>query len=363
MNATSGGIAALPDADCESALQDGVRDALARRQPLRIVGGGSKGFLARSAEGEALCVADHRGILAYEPTELVVTARGGTPLAELEEVLAEGGQMLAFEPPHFGLSATIGGAIACGLSGPRRPFSGSARDFVLGVKLLNGRAETLRFGGTVMKNVAGFDVSRLMVGAYGTLGVLLEVSLKVLPRPRCELSLSFEMNPSSALQAMQSWASGSWPISGLAYDGRLRVRLSGDEVAVQAARRRLGGEPADCEADYWRALREQDLPFFAGAADLWRLSVPPAGRLAPLPGEWLYDWGGAQRWLRTSAPDAEVFAAAASCGGHAMLFRTPMASAARFQPLEPRLMDLHRSLKAAFDPDGLFNPGRMYEGL
>lgn len=346
----------------EAALQERVRRAVAGRVPLRIVAGGTKDFLGRTPSGERFDMAGHRGIVSYEPTELVVTVRAGTRLEELEAALAEREQMLAFEPPHFGVAATVGGTVACGLSGPRRPFAGSARDFVLGVKLINGRAEVLRFGGTVIKNVAGFDVSRLMAGSFGTLGVLLEVALKVLPRPRREATLSFDLGPDAALERMLSWAAGPWPISALAYDGRLRVRLSGDEAAVRAARHHLGGEPAASADAYWRELREQRLDFFDGAGELWRFSVAPASPVPAIPGDWLYDWGGGQRWLRTAAPQDAVFAAAAGLGGHATLFRTRRGGE-RFQPLSPGLHALNRTIKQAFDPHRVFNRGRMYEDL
>ena len=354
---------AAASADREFELRERVRRAFAEKTPLCIVGANTKGFLGRAARGERFSVAGHRGISAYEPTELVVTARAGTPLEQIESELAAQGQMLAFEPPHFGVGATLGGTIACGLSGPRRPFAGSARDFVLGVKLLNGQGEILRFGGTVMKNVAGFDVSRLMVGAFGTLGVLLEVSLKVLPLPRHEETLCFDWAPDEALVAMQRWGSRPWPITALAYDERLRVRLSGDESAVRAARKQLGGEVAADPHEYWRELREHRLGFFRDVGDLWRLSVGFAARPARIDGCWLYDWGGAQRWLRTSVPPAEVFATAAACGGHATRFRSRQVSADGFQPLSAGLLKAHRALKKAFDPEGLLNSGRMYDGV
>jgi glycolate oxidase FAD binding subunit len=221
----------------------------------------------------------------------------------------------------------------------------------------------LRFGGEVMKNVAGFDVSRLMVGALGTLGVLLDVSLKVLPRPRCEETLRFECSPAAALEKMVAWSALPLPISALVYDGRLRVRLSGSDAAVQATRLKLGGESTAGPDDYWTELREHRLPFFGGAGDLWRLSLPPDAPVLLIAGEWLHDWGAAQRWLRAAVAPAEVFSAAAQAGGHATLFRTQRSAAERFQPLSPRVLVLHQELKRAFDPHRLFNIGRMYEGL
>jgi len=351
------------DMDLTESLREQVKAAIADRRALCIVGGGSKGFYGRPCRGERLEVGGHRGIVDYQPSELVVTVRCGTPVAELERVLAAEGQMLGFEPPRFG-SATVGGAVAAGLSGPRRPFAGAVRDFVLGVKLLSGRGEVLSFGGQVMKNVAGFDLSRVLAGSLGTLGVILEVSLKVLPRPEVELTLRQERAPETALTAMAELAGRNLPLSALAYEEPfLYLRLSGTEAAVAAAAAELGGERLADDA-YWQALREQTLPFFTeGEADLWRLALAPASPGPDLPGAWLLDWGGAQRWLRTSVPAGDVFAAAARVRGHATLFRSRGPRDRVFQPLPPQLARLHRALKRAFDPHGLFNPGRLYEDL
>jgi glycolate oxidase FAD binding subunit len=308
--------------------------------------------------------AAYRGIVAYEPTELVVSARAGTPLVELTATLAEKEQWLAFEPPHFAPTATVGGMLASGLSGPRRQAVGAVRDFVLGVKLLNGLGEVLSFGGQVMKNVAGYDVSRLLAGSLGTLGVVLEVSLKVLPLPMAEKSLRFVIDEATALQKLNQWGGRPLPISASAWhDGILTLRLSGAAAAVTAAERLLAGEWVDAaEAEvYWQSLREQTHAFFAGDAPLWRLSLPS---VAPPQGfgATLIEWGGAQRWLR--AGDARALrAAAAKAGGHATLFRGDEALKAAvgvFQPLPAPLAQIHRHLKHAFDPQGVFNPGRMY---
>ncbi|CAL1241372.1 glycolate oxidase subunit GlcE [Candidatus Methylocalor cossyra] len=354
------------DSDHSEQLRQAVLDAGACGRPLRIVGGGSKAFYGRPVVGEPLEVAPHRGILSYQPSELVLTARAGTPLAEIEAVLAEHGQMLPFEPPHFGPGATLGGAVATGLSGPRRAFAGSVRDCVLGCRLLNGKGEILAFGGQVMKNVAGFDLARLMVGAQGTLGVLLEISLKVLPRPEWERTLVFPMATPAALATMVRWCREPWPVSGLAYDESwIHLRLSGTEPAVEATRRQLGGELAADGPGFWQGLKEQRSRFFqlpSLGARLWRLSLPPATPpLVELPGHWFYDWGGALRWLRSDAPGELVFEAARRVGGHATLFRGPCPDGRVFQPLPPALEALHRRLKRAFDPKGLFNPGRLYE--
>lgn len=347
--------------DISQDLRQALLAASARGAALSIEGGGTKAFYGRTPAGASLPVARHCGIVDYEPSELVITARGGTSLNEIETVLEGQGQMLAFDPPHFGEAATLGGAVAAGLSGPRRPFAGAVRDFVLGCKLLDGKGETLNFGGRVMKNVAGYDVSRLMAGAMGTLGVLLEVSLKVLPRPAEEATVCFEMMPQDALQAMNRWAGRPLPLSALCFaGGRVHARLSGAARAVAAARAALGGEILAGGERFWADLREQRLPFFRTGRPLWRLSLAPASPELDLPGEWLYDWGGAQRWLVSEAPPERVFAAARERGGHATLFRGGNREGDLFQPLSPKLMALQRNLKLAFDPAGLFNPQRIY---
>ncbi|MBL1264592.1 glycolate oxidase subunit GlcE [Candidatus Methylomicrobium oryzae] len=342
-------------------LQQAVAQALAHNTPLNIRGGGSKAFYGRAASGEPLCLREHCGIVNYHPSELVVTARTGTLLTELERILAEESQMLAFEPPHFGETATLGGTIACGFSGPRRPFAGSARDSVLGCRIINGKAEVLSFGGEVIKNVAGFDVSRLMAGAMGTLGVLLEVSLKVLPQPEAERTCRFELPVFGALDRMARLASEPLPVSGLSYDGcALHVRLSGAEKAVRVAAARIGGDQTEDDGGYWRALNEQRLDFFRAETNVWRLSLPPASQPLALSGDWFYDWAGGLRWLKTDEPAEAVFTAAERARGHAVLFKGRNRGADVFQPLTGKLKELNRNIKQAFDPGGLFNPQRMY---
>jgi len=344
-------------------LRERIREAADRGAALCLRGGGSKDFYGGAPRGEVLDTRAHAGIVDYEPTELVVTARCGTPLAELESALAAEGQMLAFEPPHFGGGATLGGCVAAGLSGPRRAAAGAVRDFVLGARLLDGRARELSFGGRVMKNVAGYDVSRLLAGSLGTLGLILEVSLKVLPRPAAERTLRFELPQDKALEVLNRWAGAPLPVSASAWrDGELCVRLSGAARAVQAAAQKLGGdalEAAPAER-FWSGIREQTDPWFAGDAPLWRLSVPSAAGPLELAGEPLIEWGGALRWLRSGADAASLRAAAARVGGHATLFRGGDKAAGVFAPLAPALLRLHRELKAAFDPAAVFNPGRLH---
>jgi glycolate oxidase FAD binding subunit len=340
-----------------------VSEACAHGEPLRIQGGGSKAFYAGSGGGRGLSTLAHTGIVHYEPTELVLTARSGTPLAAIEAALAQSGQMLGFDPPHFGAGATWGGTVACGLSGPRRPWGGSVRDAVLGCRIVNGRGEVLRFGGQVMKNVAGFDVSRLMAGALGTLGLLLEISVKVLPRPERETTLCFECSLAEGRERMIRWGGSGLPITGMAWDGRLYLRLAGPEQAVSAAARRAGGDRAADADTFWNGLREQTHHFFSGEDNLWRLSLPPAADIGVLSGQWLIDWGGAQRWLRTDAGPDQVSAAAQAAGGHARLFRSTNPQAIRRAPLAPALAGLHQRVKVAFDPAGILNRGLLPEAL
>jgi glycolate oxidase FAD binding subunit len=349
----------------QQSLQEQVIIAASDRKLLNITAGNSKGFLGRTPRGEPLEVSGHRGILSYEPKELVITARAGTPLQEIEEALAAQGQMLPFEPPYFGDSATLGGTIAAGLSGPRRPYAGSARDFVLGARVLNGKGEILRFGGEVMKNVAGYDVSRLMTGAMGTLGVLLDISLKVLPMPASEVTLVSSSDTPDAIKRFNELAGKPLPISAAACDGeRSYIRLSGAATAVDAARKSLGGDLLDDNAAFWQQrIREQGHAFFKGDAPLWRLSVPPGAPGISFQRKCLVDWGGALRWVRSDDEPADIFRSIAEIGGHATLFRGGDREGQLYQPLPAPLMTIHQRLKLAFDPQGLFNPGRLYPEL
>ncbi len=351
------------DRDIGEALCAQVIEAAQQRKPLRPRGGDTKDFYGEAINAETLDLAPHRGIVQYQPTELVITARAGTPLRLIEAALIEHRQMLPFEPPHFGEHATLGGAIACGLSGPRRPWQGGARDLVLGTRMINGRGEHLRFGGEVMKNVAGYDVSRLLTGSLGTLGAITEVSLKVLPAPEQELTLVQQAEPMTALQRFRNWRAQPLPLSGLAcLDDRLYIRLSGTEAGVASARERLGGELLD--APFWDDLREQRLAFFQADPEvpLWRISVPPATPLLEDVGETLVDWAGALRWVRSDAPGQTVRELAERHGGHATCFRGDCA-AGRFHPLPETQLTLHRRIKQALDPHGIFSPGRMYRSL
>lgn len=350
----------MREQDLSDDLRQQVRQAATTGTALRIVGNDSKAFYGGDCQATTrLHLAGHRGIIDYEPSELVVTARSGTTLNNITSLLAQHRQMLAFEPPGFGEHATLGGTLACGFSGPRRPFVGSARDFMLGCKIINGDGEVLNFGGRVMKNVAGFDVSRLMVGALGSLGVLLEVSLRVLSIPESELTLAYTLSAGEALTKMNALSARPWPLSALAYDGeRLRVRLSGAQASVQAAARQLGGDIDVQGESFWQDLREQRLAYFQQPGNLWRISVAPASAPLALSGDWFLDWGGALRWLKTEESAEAIHAAAAKGGGYAVCFRGD--NKTDWIRLDPALMALQQKIRVAFDPLKLFNPGRLH---
>ena len=367
-------------------IADRVRAAVADQTPLRIRGGGTKDFHGLALQGEVIDTRGFSGILSYEPSELVVTVRAGTPLAELEAVLAAQGQCLPFEPPHFAQgdhsAATVGGMVAAGLSGPSRASVGAVRDYMLGVTLLNGRAELLTFGGQVMKNVAGYDVSRLMVGAWGTLGLLTEVSLKVLPIAPAEATLRFECNQADALRKLHAWGGQPLPLNASCWVqggggiGTLTVRLRGAVAAVEAACKSMGGTRLDntAVAPDWAACREQTLPWFSDRANqpghaLWRLSVPATSPVLALPGgmQPLVEWHGALRWVQAPESAAETLhTAAQAAGGSASVFIAASAGGSSasggFDHKSVAMDKIHARLKQSFDPAGIFNPGRMARG-
>jgi glycolate oxidase FAD binding subunit len=366
---------------------DRIRAAVAHRQPLRICGGGSKLFYTQHMQGEVLGTSALSGITSYEPSELVVTVGAGTPLAELEAVLAEQGQCLPFEPPHYGWSgaaaaATVGGMVASGLAGPARASVGGVRDYVLGLEMINGQAQHLTFGGQVMKNVAGYDVSRMMVGSLGTLGLLTTVSLKVLPIAPAEATLVFEVGQSEALEQLHCWGGEPLPLNASCWvrdasdsvvgaRDLLFVRLRGAVAAVEAACSRmlrdLPGQRMDnaqAHAD-WTLCRNQQLPFFTAPPqpgwDLWRLSLPQTAPVLDLPWAQLVEWHGGLRWLWAPADAAlKLQTAAQAVGGSATIFvaanADSTASSGRFNAKNKALEAIERRLKATFDPHGIFNP-------
>jgi len=345
--------------DQQDSIVAKVKAALADHRPLAIHGGNSKAFYGYPAQGDSLDISGHSGVVEYDPGELVITCRAGSQLSDIRSTLRESGQHLPFEPPAFGERATIGGTVACGFSGPRRPWSGSLRDYLLGVKLVNNSGVVVQYGGQVMKNVAGYDVSRLIAGSMGTLGVVLEVSFKVLPLPARELTLSFECDQHEAIRRVNEWSGQPLPLSGAFWShGRLWARLSGAETQTRRAAERLNAGHVSEDQQAWLELREQQSGFFAGPGDLWRLSLPPSTQPLDLGGNCLVDWGGAQRWYRTPLSAEKIREQAARNGGHATLFKG-VANEERFHPLPPALEQIHRRIKKAFDPGRLFNPYRM----
>ncbi len=354
-------------ADIFPQLQEQLLQARENGRKLNIVGGGSKSFMGRQADPEAdtLNVGDHTGVVEYHPVELVLTVRAGTTLADIEATLAEHGQTLHFEPPRLGAGATIGGTLACNLSGPARPWAGSVRDQVLGIRLLNGKGEHLRFGGQVMKNVAGYDVSRLQAGALGTLGLITEISLKVMPKPAATMTLVQEMGADEVLHYMNSRAAEPKPITGACWvDGKVYLRLAGARSAVEATAGKWSGDVLEQGDEFWQQLQDMQHPFFSDTdTPLWRFSVGSTAAQPQLEGDWLIDWAGAQRWYRGEAelPAMETLAVAA--GGQVSLFRGGDRSGEVMQRQPEALKAIQQRIKNAFDPDHIFNPGRLYSWL
>lgn len=329
--------------------------------PLRIVGGDTRAFYGHPVEGESLEVSTHSGVIDYDPAELVITLRAGCKLADVETLLFDNRQMLGFEPPHFGENATIGGMVASGIAGPRRAYAGAIREFILGVKIIDGRGEVLNFGGRVIKNVAGFDVSRLMVGAFGTLGVILEVSLRVIPMVETEVTLGFDhADAGEHIDWINQLGSRPLPLSAsLWYQGRSLLRLSGSEQGVASAARQLGG---DTENDIWPQLKEQTHEFFAAQDQLTRIALPQACDDF-LPADQLIEWGGSQRWLRGKVELDEIRKTVEGYHGTVCAYRGADRVESVFHPMNASMLALNRNLKASFDPAGILNPGRLYPGL
>jgi len=351
----------IPEQDLVPQLQDQIREAAANAMPLQIAGSGSKAFYGNSSEGERLEVAEHSGIIDYDPAELVITLRAGCRLVDVEALLTEHNQMFAFEPPHFSENATIGGIVATGLAGPRRAFSGGVRDSILGVKILDGRGEVLNFGGRVIKNVAGFDVSRLMAGSMGTLGVLLEASLRVVPRFECEQTLGFEHETAEQhIRWINEQCGQPYPISATMWHaGKSMIRLSASEQGVNSAASKLGGESL---TGGWVALKEQSHDFFTGQTHVSRISLPPTTEFQ-LDEDQLIEWGGAQRWLVGEIDVKVLRDRLTNYEGNLCLFRGKDDSESAFQALDEPMLSLHRNLKSRFDPARIFNRGRLFPGL
>ncbi|MBR7799436.1 glycolate oxidase subunit GlcE [Undibacterium fentianense] len=345
------------------AFREQILQANKESSPLRIQGSGSKQWYGKPVYGEVLDTRLYSGVIAYEPTELYITVRAGTPLIEVEKVLQERGQMLAFEPPHFGENATVGGMLAAGFSGPRRAYGGAVRDFVLGITMMNAQGECLKFGGQVMKNVAGFDVSRLLVGSLGVLGLILDITLKVMPRPQRETSLVFAMSEPDALRQLNRWAAQALPITGSVFHaGRLVLRLSGSESALRYARHRLGGIEFDLADAFWLQIREQQHHFFMAEEGLalLRLSMPSTAPSIPTRAKTLIEWGGAQRWVWTHESIDTIRERVKNVGGHVTQFRYANHQQPVFEPMETALQKVHLRIKHAFDPNGIFNRGQLF---
>jgi len=352
-------------ADLTQDLIKQVVDACETGRSLTVVGGNTKAFYGRESQSDTtIDVAGHQGIVNYEPVELVLTARAGTALTEIQKTLAEHGQMLAFDPPHFQSGATIGGTLATNLSGPCRPWAGSVRDAVLGIRLINGRGEHLRFGGQVMKNVAGYDVSRAQAGALGTLGLITEISLKVMPRPAAMVTLVQECDAEGAIVKMNQLAGTPRPLSAASWSqGKLYLQLSGLKAAVEATVKQWGGERLLHAEDFWASLRDHRLPIFNTNGSLWRFSLKSTAPHWRHKEDWLIDWGGAQRWLRADCDHAVLEQEASAAGGQVILFRGGDRAGEVFATQSVALKKLHKRLKQAFDPRGVFNPGRLYSWM
>ena len=360
------------DQDQTATLQERIQLAHSNNEPVCIVGGNSKPFLgqcnathAQLPASSLINTSEHSGVVGYEPTELVITVRSGTSMQALEALLSEHNQMLPFEPPVFN-NGTIGGVLACGLSGPARAFSGSARDYVLGMHVINGQAQVLKFGGEVMKNVAGYDAARLHVGAYGTLGLLLQTSMKVLPKPEAELTVQHELETPFDTTQLQRLFRRPLPITAASIDQHIQtIRLSGSESAVSAAAKMIGGETVQQGQDYWRSIRELQHTFFQDDRPLWRISVPDFAEPLKLDGDSFYDWGGAQRFVKTDAPAQSVFSAAANANGHASCYSADRLASdvPAFQPITGSMAKLQSRVRDSFDAQRLFNRGRFHPEL
>ncbi|HIL78755.1 MAG: glycolate oxidase subunit GlcE [Methyloprofundus sp.] len=350
------------DNDISQQLQAKVLQAISTGNSLTIKAGGSKDFYGRKVSADSvLSLAQHQGIISYEPTELVIKARAGTPLKDIQQALAENRQMLAFEPPVYNEKTTLGGTLAGNFSGPRRPYTGAARDYVLGTTIINGKAELLSFGGEVMKNVAGYDVSRLMTGALGTLGVIMDASIKVVPMPEAEITLVQSITITEALAKLHQWSGLPLPISASCfYQNRLYIRLSGIEKAINNAGQLIGGEQLNNAHEFWRSICNQTHPFFQSQHALWRFSLASNTPVLSLTGDMLYEWGGALRWLKSDLSSQEIRCNDLLLNGHTTLYCSNAQRDAVFQALPAPLLALHRRLKQAFDPHGIFNIGRMY---
>lgn len=354
--------------DQSKVLQEQIQTAFENKTPCRIVGGDSKHFLGNTSQGETVTTKNHSGVISYDASELVMTVRSGTRLAEINQILAENNQSLPFEPPAFSNDATIGGTIACNLSGPARPYTGAARDFVLGTKIINGKGESCQFGGQVMKNVAGYDASRLMTGAYGTLGVILDVSLKVLPVAQTETTIKIAQDVNTAIKTINQLSAKNLPITASCYfDEYLYIRLNSSKQNTQAVSQTIcqqtDGIEIDDSSDFWTNIREQQHEFFNSDKSIARISLPSICNNIDFDGEQLIEWGGALRWLKSDMDINQLRHAVKKLGGHVSAYKNFSDETEFFHELDPALKILHKRLKDSFDPAGILNPSRLYKEL
>ncbi len=340
-----------------------VLNAYQSQQPLVIQAGNSKEFYGRRIHGAPVSIKNHIGITEYEPSELFITANSGTLLSTIEQTIASENQILPFEPPHFATSATLGGIVATGLSGPRRINSGAVRDCMLGCEIINGKGEYLRFGGKVMKNVAGYDVSRLMCGANGTLGILMSITLRLLPKSKCEQTIVQNIALPDAIDAMNKLASSNYPITATFYhENKLYIRLTGHTSTVSKCIQQIGGEVIDDGDKFWHDVKEQRHSFFSSNSPLWRISVPPNTKKLNIPGDCAMEWHGALRWYTTDENSETIRNIVSEARGHACLFKGNTQNEV-FHPISKHSFNIHKNLKNAFDPKNILNFEKMYVGL
>jgi glycolate oxidase FAD binding subunit len=349
------------ESDYIQTLCASIQQANNSQQSLQIQAGGSKLFYGNQISATALDVSANTGIVEYEPSELFITARNGTLLSDIESTLDSNHQMLPFEPPHFSSKATLGGTIACGLSGPRRPYASSLRDCVLGTHVVNGKGEHLEFGGKVMKNVAGYDASRLMCGAFGTLGVLTQISLRVSPKPQIEITVAIECTQSEALNTMSAWTQTQLPISATYFnDNVLYVRIAGLEKTTKKIHQEIGGEKIPSSETFWIAIKNHQTDFFQTELPLWRIIVPNNTATLSINGDSCLEWNGGVRWIKSNDDAQHIINQCQTSNGHAALFRAKSKPSDCLASINPKLKKLHLNLKSAFDPNQILNPGRMY---
>lgn len=354
--------------DQSKTIQQQTQSAFENKTACRIVGANSKHFLGNESHGETISTKNHTGVISYDASELVMTVRSGTSLKEIKDILSANNQSLPFDPPTFSDYATIGGTIACNLSGPARPYTGAARDFVLGTRIINGKGEDCRFGGQVMKNVAGYDASRLMAGAYGTLGIILDISLKVLPITQTEVTIKIEQPVDDAIQTINQLSTKNLPISASCYfENHLYIRLNSSEqntlaVSKNICQQTTGSEIENSKA-FWHSIREQEHEFFKTEKSIARISLPPTCNNIDFNGEQLIEWGGALRWLKSDLDIESIRNQVQELGGHVTAYKNFESSIEFFHPLEAGLKTLQQRLKQGFDPAGILNPGRLYKEL